>query len=66
MADTVKECVEEEISSGSSFKEDDLSEKAVEDVLARLGAKRSINPKEIVYIKAMVQRAKEDELSLYR
>ena len=55
----LNECVQEKIVSDSSFKMDDFKADAVENVIARLGEKRTMNNKEIAYLQAVIKRVNQ-------
>ena len=53
----LSECVQDKLVNDPSFKINNLRDVAVEDVLKRLMTKRTMNNKEIDYLKALIQRA---------
>ena len=53
----LSECVQDKLVNDPSFKINNLRDVAVEDVLKRLMTKRTMNNKEIGYLKALIQRA---------
>ena len=53
----MRECVEEKLSKDPRFKVDDFGESAVKEVIERLRGKRTMNNKEISYLKELIQRA---------
>ena len=53
----MEECVEDKLEVEPDFKIDDLGEDAVKGVIDRLKAKRTMNNKEIFYLKQLIQRA---------
>ena len=52
----LNECVQEKIVNDSSFKMNEFRAEAVENVIARLGEKRTMNNKEIAYLYALIER----------
>ena len=57
----MRECVEERLSKEPSFKLNDFGANAVEDVIERLKTKRTMNNKEIHYLKGLIRRAAEHQ-----
>ena len=53
----MRQCFDDKLSDDPSFKLDDFGDDAVNDIIKRLKEKRSMNNKEISYLKALIQRA---------
>ena len=53
----INECVQEKLLQDLNFKSSDITEDAVEDILKRLMTKRTMNNKEIEYLKGLIERA---------
>ena len=56
---TMSQCVQEKLASDIEFKLSDFGEDAVNDILERLKGRRTMNNKEIDYLKQLIQRAAE-------
>ena len=54
---TMQKCIEDKLAEEPDFKMDDFGDDAVNGVIDRLKAKRTMNNKEIFYLKALIQRA---------
>ena len=52
----INECVQEKLLKDTAFKMGDIRKEAVLDILDRLMTKRTMNNKEIAYLKELVQR----------
>ena len=57
---TMQKCIEEKLSQEPDFKLTDFREETVKDIIERLKGKRTVNSKEISYLKGMIQRATVD------
>ena len=55
----INECVQEKLLKDSAFKMSDIGTDAVEDIIERLMKKRTMNNKEITYLKELFERANE-------
>lgn len=53
----LRECVEDKLSTESTFKVDQFGEDAVKDIVERLKLKRTLSDREVVALKALIQRA---------
>ena len=63
---TMQKCIEEKLSKDPRFKVDDFGESAVKEVIERLRGKRTMNNKEISYLKERIQRASGHREGLQR
>ena len=55
----ISQCVQEKVLEDSSFELSDIGSEAVDDVIERLKEKRTMNNKEISYLKELIQRARD-------
>ena len=55
----INECVQEKLLQDLNFKSSDITSDAVEDILKRLMTKRTMNNKEIEYLKGLIERAND-------
>ena len=58
---TLKKCVDEKLSEDSEFKPDNFGDDVINDVMDRLKGKRTMNNKEIKYLRALFNRAIEPQ-----
>ena len=61
LAVKMRECVEEKLAKEPTFKLDDFGAAAVGDVIEGLKTKRTMNNKEIAYLKGLIRRATEHQ-----
>lgn len=64
MAVSISKCVQQKLSMEPTFKMEDIGQEAADDVIDRLKVKRTMNNKEIHYLKALIQRAYDYQQSL--
>ena len=55
----LKKCIDDKLSEDSSFNLNNFSKAAIDDVMERVKTKRTMNNKEIEYLKGLFQRAIE-------
>ena len=55
----INECVQEKLLQDLNFKSSDITSDAVEDILKRLMTKRTMNNKEIEYLKGLIERTND-------
>ena len=55
----LKKCIDEKLSEDNDFKLTDFNKDVVDDIMERLKGQRSMNNKEIKYLKKLFQRALE-------
>ena len=55
----INECVQEKLLQDLNFKSSDITNDAVDDILKRLMTKRTMNNKEIEYLKGLIERAND-------
>ena len=53
----ISKCLQQKAIANSAFKMNDVGDEAVEDVIFRLKQMRSMNNKEISYLRKLIQRA---------
>ena len=53
----LKKCVDEKLSEDNNFKPDDFGDDVVDDILERLKGERTMNNKEMKYLRELLQRA---------
>ena len=59
LAIALKKCLDEKLSADPKFKSDNFGDDVVDDIIERLKGKRTMNNKEIEYLKALFKRATE-------
>ena len=59
MAIALQKCIDEKLSEETHFKLDDFSQDAIDDMIERLKRKRTMNNKEIKYLRELFERATE-------
>ena len=55
----LKKCIDDKLSEDNNFKPDDFGNDAVDDIMERLKGERTMNNKEMKYLKELFQRAIE-------
>ena len=55
----LKKCIDEKLSEDKNFKPDDFGNDVVDDIMERLKGERTMNNKEMKYLKELFQRAIE-------
>ena len=53
----ISECLEQKVLRDAAFEMSDVGEEAVNDVIFQLKRRRTMNNKEISYLKKLIQRA---------
>ena len=59
LAIALKNCIDEKLSEDVNFKLDDFDDDVIDDLIERLKRKRTMNNKEIKYLKELFERATE-------
>ena len=60
----ISECVQEKLVEDPTFKMTDIEDEAVDDILERLTRKRTMNNKEMEYLKDLVKRLRESKIKV--
>ena len=55
----LKKCIDAKLSDDNSFNSDDFGDDVIEDIMERLKKERTMNNKEMKYLKELFQRATE-------
>ena len=59
MTAQISQCVQEKLLKDNNFKMSDISEEAANDIIELLKEKRTMNYKEVMYLKGLMQRARD-------